>query len=400
MAIRLYGTIFYKNELAGTLEQVPDGRFAFTYEPDYLARGGAQVAYTLPRQLDPHYSFGLPPFFDNLVAEGWLAHAQARALGIRGDDRFARLLAFGMDCPGAVSVIDPRPAMTPDLTVGSGEEIAALANRASISGVQPKLFAVETAVGFRPAKQGEPTTYIAKLPSPEIDGLIELEYLTTRAAATLLPDDQVVPVRIAAVEKVHGPCLLVRRFDRTREGTKIHFEEFNQLLGRPSEAKYEGSYGEMAAFMAANQAVQREQDIDRLFRRVLACILLGNNDAHLKNFALLHTSDGFRLAPFYDVVAATLFRQYRDSGMALRLGEGNNPRTLSDIGPKNLLLLARSFGLNEAVLQLAVNSLRRRLPAAEDAIRESPFGAAHWKEKLSELIRKRWNGTFDSIGKP
>jgi serine/threonine-protein kinase HipA len=399
MAIRLYGTIFYQKNVAGILEQVPDGRFAYTYEPNYLANGGPQIAYTLPLQQDPHYTFGLPPFFDNLVAEGWLARAQARALGIQGDDRFARLLAFGMDCPGAVSVIDPRPARAPDLAVGTGEEIAALVNRASISGVQPKLFAVREGDSFRPAQQGEPSTHIAKLPSPELDGVVEVEYLTTRAAAALLPDDQVVNVEISAVEKVDGPCLLVQRFDRTAEGVKIHFEEFNQLLERPSDAKYEGSYGEMAAFILANQSVQREQDIDRLFRRVLACILLGNNDAHSKNFALLYTSDGFRLAPFYDVVAATIFPRYKDSGMALKLGEGANPHMLSDIGRKNLLLLAHSFGLNETVLELAVRSLRRRLSAAEAAINESPVGSLHWKQKLSELLRKRWNGTFDLIGR-
>ena len=381
------------------LEQVPDGRFAFTYATSYLDSGGPQMAFTLPRQQDPHYSFGLHSFFDNLVAEGWLARAQARALGIRADDRFARLLAFGLDCPGAVSVVDPRPATTPDLTLGTVEEIAALTNRASISGVQPKLFAVRKGGKFGPAQRGEPSTHIAKLPSAELEGLVELEYLTTRAAAALLPDDQIVPVEVATVEKVHGPCLLVQRFDRTPEGAKIHFEEFNQLLGRPSEAKYEGSYGEMAAFILANQQRQREQDVDRLFRRVLVCILLGNNDAHAKNFALLYTPEGFRLAPFYDIVAASVYPRFRRSGLALKIVNGTNPHSLSDIGAKHLSLLAKSFELNDVALRLAVADLRRQLPAAEAAIQESPAGASQWKKKLVELLRKRWNGTFDSIGK-
>jgi serine/threonine-protein kinase HipA len=399
MAIRLYGSVFYETIVAGTLEQVPDGRFAFTYDATYVIGGKPQIAYTLPRQVEPLYSFGLPPFFDNLVAEGWLARAQARALGIAGDDRFARLLAFGMDCPGAVSVIDPRPARAPDLTIGSGEEIAALANRASISGVQPKLYALRGDNGFRPARQGEPSTHIAKLPSPELYGMVELEFLTTRAAAALLPDDRIVSIEVAAVEQVQGPCLLVERFDRTADHVKIHFEEFNQLLGRPAEAKYEGSYGEMAAFISAHQVVQREQDVDRLFRRVLTCILLGNNDAHLKNFALLYTHDGFRLGPFYDIVASTLYPRYKNEGMALRLGDGANPRALSDLSPKHLLALTSSFGLSASALTVAVRDLRRRLPAAEAAIGSSPVGGAQWKEELTNLMRRRWNGTFDSIGK-
>jgi serine/threonine-protein kinase HipA len=399
MATRLYGSIFFRKEVAGTLEQVPDGRFAFTYSSSYLDGGGAQIAYTLPRQEKAHYNFGLHPFFDNLVAEGWLARAQARALGIRGDDRFARLLAFGLDCPGAVSVVDPKPATTPDLTHGSGEEIAALTNRASISGVQPKLFAVQVGEKFRPAQRGEPSTHIAKLPSPELEHLVELEYLTTRAARVLLPADEIVEVEIVPVEKIRGDCLLVRRFDRTRSGEKIHFEEFNQLLGRPAEAKYEGSYGEMADFIRAHQTQQREMDIDKLFRRVLVCILLGNNDAHSKNFALLYTREGFRLGPFYDIVAPSVYPRFRRTGLALKIAPGSNPHTLSSIGRKHLTLLAKSFGLSSAALQLAVSDLKRQLGAAEEVVRESKLGNQHLKKQLIDLMGKRWNGTFASIGK-
>ena len=398
MATRLYGSVFFGKKIAGTLEQVPDGRFAFSYAQSYLDTGGAQIAYTLPRQEEPHYNFGLHPFFDNLVAEGWLARAQTRSLGIRGDDRFARLLAFGLDCPGAVSVVDPKPATTPDLTHGSGEEIAALANRASISGVQPKLFAVQEGKKFRPAQRGEPSTHIAKLPSPELEHLVELEYLTTNAARVLLPADKIVEVEVAPVEKIQRNCLLVWRFDRTERGEKIHFEEFNQILGRSAEAKYEGSYGEMAEFMRAHQTEQREIDIDKLFRRVLVCILLGNNDAHSKNFALLYTEQGFRLGPFYDIVAPSVYPRFRRTGLALKITPGTNPHSLSDIGPKHLSLLAKSFGLNHAVLQLAVSDLRRQLEASQEVIRELQVGSTHLKKQLIDLMGKRWNETFASIG--
>ena len=105
------------------------------------------------------------PYFDNLVAEGWLAHAQARSLGIPSGDRFGRLLAFGHDCIGATSVLDPRPGTQPDLRTGTPEELAALASRASISGVQPKMLAVRGDAGYRPAGAGEASTHIAKMPS-------------------------------------------------------------------------------------------------------------------------------------------------------------------------------------------------------------------------------------------
>jgi serine/threonine-protein kinase HipA len=399
MAINLFGTVYFRDAVAGTLQQVPDGRYSFTYNEAYLASGLPQIAFTLGRGAEPIYSEGLHPFFDNLVAEGWLARAQARALGINADGRFARLLAFGRDCPGAVSVRDPRPTHEPDLHEGTAEEIAALTNRASISGVQPKLFAVMDGDLFRPARTGEMSTHIAKLPSAELPDIVQLEYLTTIAAKALLPEDQVVDVDVAGVQGIQGPCLLVRRFDRPASGERIHFEEFNQLRGMPADAKYEGAYADIAQFISANQFVRREEDVDRLFRRVLVCVLLGNNDGHAKNFGEIYSNEGLRLAPFYDIVAAALYDRFKDGALALRIGPGTNPRSMFVITGKHIQILASSFGLGEAALRISLADLKRRIPVAYEAIEKSAVGAAALKDRLREFMRKRWNGTFESIGK-
>lgn len=397
MAQTLHGNVYRQETYAGVLREEPDGRYTFTYHPDYLEGGNPAIAFTLPLQLESIYSRGgLHPFFDNLVSEGWLAHAQARSLGIQTNDRFARLLAFGHDCIGAVSVLDPRPRSQPDLHTGSPEEIAALASRASISGVQPKLMAVRTDAGYRPARPDEPSTHIAKLPSGQLPGIVELEYLTTMAAAQLLKGDRFADLEIARVDGIPEPSLLVRRFDRGAGGTKIHFEEFNQLLDRPSEAKYEGSYAEMAAFIRANPRCETA-DIDFLFRRVLASILLGNNDAHMKNFGLLYEGSAMRLSPVYDMVAAALYSEF-DSQLALRIGDGPNPRKLGAAGPEHIQALAKSFGIGRGALLQAVHDLGARLDAAIDAVEQAQFGRAPQKKQLIQFMRKRWNGTFKSIG--
>jgi serine/threonine-protein kinase HipA len=393
----LYGNLYFYDRFAGVLRQEPDGRFAFNYDQEYLAAGNPAIAYTLPLQMDTLYNAGgLHPFFDNLVAEGWLANAQARALGVGGDDRFARLLAFGHDCVGAASILDPRPRTLPRLDAGSPEEIAALANRASISGVQPKLLVVKTDRGYRPAGPSEASTHIAKLPSGSLPGIVELEYLTMIAAAELLRPDPIAQIEVAAVAGLPGRCLVVRRFDRLPDGSKLHFEEFNQLLGRPSEAKYDGAYSEMASFMRANPRCE-VADADLLLRRVLACILLGNNDAHMKNFGLLYVGSSMRLSPIYDFVAASLYSGY-DSALALRMGPGTNPRRVSAISAKNVEAMAKSFGFGRGALLQAVRDLGARLDAAMNAVHESPHGTTLRKASLAEYMRKRWNGTFSSIG--
>ena len=81
---------------------------------------------------------------------------------------------------------------------------------------------------------------------------------------------------------------------------------------------------------------------------LLVCILLGNNDAHSKNFALLYTEQGFRLGPFYDIVAPSVYPRFRRTGWRSRSRRGRIRIRSSDIGPKHLSLLAKSFGLNHS----------------------------------------------------
>jgi HipA-like protein len=73
MAASLWGKVYYNDLFAGELQQQPGGRCAFTYDAAYLEAGHPSIAFTLPLQAAPHVcEQGLHPFFDNLVAEGWL----------------------------------------------------------------------------------------------------------------------------------------------------------------------------------------------------------------------------------------------------------------------------------------------------------------------------------------
>jgi serine/threonine-protein kinase HipA len=401
MAELLYGHVYFLDRFAGVLRQEAGERCSFTYDSQYLDVGSRPVSLTLPFTSEPQvYEGRLHPFFDNLLAEGRRAAVQARWLGVPVEDRFARLLAFGGDCIGAVTVRDPRPRNATGELPEAAEDIAALASRASISGVQPKLLAVKAASGFRPVRQGELSTHIAKLPSGNLAEVIELEHLSTEAARVLLPDDEIVETEIAPLEGIAQRCLMIRRFDRVTgngEISKRHFEEFNQILGRASEEKYQGAHFDMAGVMRENPRCS-PIDVERLFRRILVCVLLGNNDAHMKNFGLLYQDSGLRLAPFYDVLAAALYAEYSQSPMALRLtGKGSNPGSLAGIGAAHLVGLAASFGLRKAALHEAVKDLGKRIENAREAVREMPHGSKKLRENLAGYMRKRWNGTFKEI---
>ena len=397
MANALWGKVYFKDIYAGRLQEEPGGRCVFIYDASYLEAGNPKIAHALPLRKEPYVSErGLHSFFDNLVAEGWFRNAQARALGIDPRNRFALLLGFGYDLAGAVSVIDPEPREHHHLDHADEATIAAMMGRASLSGIQRKLLVVKDGKEYRPVRPNELSTHIAKLTSGNLQNLIELEYLTTLAVRKFLPDDDVVDLEIATISAIHEQALVVPRFDRTLTGKRLHhFEEFNQLLGRRSgDDKYEGGYEDMAKFIRETpDCVPAE--IDRLFRRILVCLLVGNTDAHFKNFAMFHTRDGLRLTPLYDLVSAAVYPEYQS--IALYIAGIRNLK-IGALLPKHLLLLGEGFGLNEDEVIAAIETLGKRLPVALEAVAKANVGTEDLKKQLIEKMEKRWNGSFALTG--
>ncbi|MEP7243421.1 MAG: HipA domain-containing protein [Gammaproteobacteria bacterium] len=397
MARTLWGKVYLKDIYAGRLQEEPGGRCVFTYDPNYLERQQPAIAHTLPTRLEPYVSErGLHPFFDNLVAEGWFRNAQARALGIDPGSRFALLLGFGHDLAGAVSVEDPEPAERKNLDHADEATIAALLGRASLSGIQRKLLLVREGKSYRPVGPQELSTHIAKLPSGNLTNLLELEYLTTQAVHALLPSEDVVDMEIVHLASIKEDALIIPRFDRTRTGGRIHFEEFNQLLGKYSgDDKYEGAYEDMGKFILHTPTCI-PVEADRLLRRIFACLLIGNTDAHFKNFAMFHARDGLRLTPSCDLVAASLYPEFQS--IALHIA-GARSLAIGSLQPKHLLRMAGSFGVSNDALVSAVDQIEKRLPHALEALEKSSVGPTTLRKTLQEKMEKRWNGSFASTGK-
>ena len=393
MANLLWGKVFYGDQFAGYLREEPGDRTSFTYDPSYP---GPAIAHTLPLRYEPYISqSGLHPFFDNLVAEGWLEVAQTRLLGKRQASRFELLIAFGQDCAGAVSIIDPEygPTTQDLIDMSNPMDLALLTSRSSLSGIQPKITLIERNGELFPSSSGELSTHIAKFPSQHHDDLVINEYLTTLAFKALLPEDDVVDLWMGDIEGFSEPALIIKRFDRINGNERIHFEEFAQLLNRSSRAKYDGSHKEMADFIRRTDGCL-PLEIYSLYMRILAGLLLGNTDMHLKNFAMLHTDEGLRLTPTYDQVNATI---YNYKTVALAIGGARDMR-IGDLKPGNIIKLAEEFGLSKDAIQMAYNHLLRHKEAAKESIASAVVGGTAFKNQLIELMEKRWSGTFDLIG--
>ncbi len=169
----------------------------------------------------------------------------------------------------------------------------------SISGVQPKLsvsFDKKSGELVSAAQGGD---YILK-PQPQIfPHLPENEQCCMDIAESLGVD---VPEHLLLELSDGTLAYVVKRFDR-KEGQKIHQEDFAQILGKD---KYEGSVEQVGRRLKEISAAPG-LDVQLFFERVVLNFLLGNGDAHLKNYSINYDEVGrIRLSPAYDIVSSKL----------------------------------------------------------------------------------------------
>jgi serine/threonine-protein kinase HipA len=93
--------IFMCDIFAGILEELPEGKFRFSYEKNYT---GLPVSLTMPLNNTIYNYDKFPPFFEGLLPEGALLNSLLRKYKIDRDDYFKLLLQVGSDVIGAVTI--------------------------------------------------------------------------------------------------------------------------------------------------------------------------------------------------------------------------------------------------------------------------------------------------------
>jgi len=380
MAVRS-AEILFKDQPAGTLEETVTGGTRFTYNADWKT----EIACCLPLTRREHeWQQGVHPFFQHLGPEGWLRQQQAHVAHIQEQDDFGLLLRFGADCIGAVSVSGQHDGaeFTPvhNVTASPGR---------TISGVQRKLLVVKEGDHFSPAAETGPAPYIAKFNSERLDSLVRNEALSLRWSAALLGADEINTFRQSHIAKIDEFALVVTRFDRTPAGEKLRLEDFAQILVKSRGADFNGKYHaayEDVAGAVRKYSVRPEIDLLKFFRRLIVFVLVGNCDAHLKNFSLLETPQGLRLSPAYDILNTALYDGY-DQNIALSIN-GKKP-SLDEVTWPLLSAFGQSIGLTPAAIDQSRSELRTRVrkaaPILEPPGGEPPDGFVH---RYSEIVRR------------
>jgi serine/threonine-protein kinase HipA len=377
----------------GSLMQV-DGRLAFAYAEPWLQQAattdgaGMALSQSLPLRSEPFDDRATRPFFAGLLPEGEQRRLVAKVLQASRQNDFALLDGIGGECAGAVTLLAPgqSPGDWPGLADAgpSAETVRWLDEpalrqllddmpqrpmlagqeglRLSLAGAQDKLPVVAQGGRIGLPLNGTPSTHILKPPIAGIDGSVFNEaFCMTLAGALKLT---VAPVQIVPVA---GTLVLrVQRHDRVIDADatharRLHQEDFCQALGVPPEHKYQNEGGpDLAQCFALLRRATRPSapHVLALLDAVIFNALIGNHDAHGKNFSLLYGARGAGLASLYDILSTAVYPRLTET-MAMKLG---GKYRFSEVMARHWGQFAREAGLSPAQVRKRVLDIARRLP--------------------------------------
>lgn len=402
--------VYLDDDCVGHLTQDDGGQMVFEYLPSWLANpDAAPLSQSLPLRPQRFAQKECRGFFAGILPEQSKRDLVARNLGISARNDYAMLEQIGGECAGAVTFVVTgqappernyayRALSTSDLAgvlrelpkrpLLAGEKGV----RLSLAGAQDKLAVCVEQDQISIPLGGAPSTHILKPGTEHFAGIVWNETLVMNLARAVgMPAAKVEARTVEDVE-----YLVVERYDRIHRpdgaGTaveRLHQEDFCQAQNIVSEMKYqkEGGPSLKQCFGLVREASSTPViDLARLLDAIIFNFLVGNNDAHGKNFSLLYHGRGVkhretRLAPLYDILSTAYYPGLSEE-MAMKIGrQYSSDRVMRT----DFETLAEEAGLARPMVSRRVPELAETTMAALDKIE-----LAHpVTEAVAALIRKR-----------
>lgn len=373
----------------GTLTQAA-GRLGFVYTPDWLARKAkgdnittTPLAQSLPLRAEHFDDREARPFFAGLLPEGEKRTLIAKALHVSAKNDFGLLDGIGGECAGAVTLLEhgqKRPSPNSPQAMRWFDELQLLrlldempkrpmlagedGLRLSLAGAQDKLPVVAEGKRIGLPLLGAPSSHIIKPAIAAVDGSVFNEGFCMRLAEGLKLD-----VAKTSIQKINDRhYLLVERYDRQlaadgkpAQQQRLHQEDFCQALGIAPELKYQNEGGPDLAqcFDLLRRATRPSApSILKLLDYVVFNALIGNHDAHAKNFSLLYKPDGAVLAPLYDALSTAIYPNLADK-MAMKIA---SKYKFADVQSRHWEQFATAAVLSPAQVKKRILEIAKRLP--------------------------------------
>jgi serine/threonine-protein kinase HipA len=270
-----------------------------------------------------------------------------------------------------------------------------LSSQMSISGVQDKIsLKIQDKKLVPTTKNG---TYLLKpIPLMEYGELItdvaKNEHFSMQLASQVFKLETAINGLIAFSDG--ELAYMTKRFDRI-DGAKIKQEDFASLAERSEQShgkdyKYDYSYEEIGGLIKQYLPAYKVEMVS-YFKLVLFNYLIGNGDAHLKNFSVYQRVTGdYGLTPAYDLLSSSIHLP-NESGTALELFKEYESKSFKANGfyaYNDFIAFGDRLGLSkkmiESILKTFVGQERRVLKLLENS-----FLSQEAKERYEGLFRDR-----------
>ena len=405
---------------AGTLS-VLAGRLSFQYNASWLAHPQAMgLSLSLPLQGEAFEDQQCRAFFAGLLPEGQLRQLIAQQFQISRQNDFGLLEVIGGDCAGAVSLrpagSGPENGDRSGVETGvqsgvewlDGQQLALLLEelprrpmlagrdgmRLSLAGAQDKLPVLFDGECIGLPRGNTASTHILKPAIAAVqDSVINEAFCMALAAAMGLPTAKTKIITVADRQ-----VLLVGRYDRRLAKNtlweRLHQEDFCQALGIVPELKYQNEGGPdlKRCFELLRRATKPSApQVLRLLDAVIFNALIGNHDAHAKNFSLLYAGETHNiamptLAPLYDLLCTAVYPTLTTK-MAMKVG---STYRFSEVRKRHWERFALDAGLSGAQTKKRMMRIAQELPQAVGKLQSEPaFSGNELINKIAALIEQR-----------
>ncbi|QBZ83847.1 Serine/threonine-protein kinase HipA [Hydrogenovibrio crunogenus] len=334
----------------GVLTHYTGGKNILTFSPDYIA---------IPEYLKPTISLRqiitksfvekpivsnqkIMPILSNLLPEGALREWMAKSLKTHPDNEFALMAYAGKNLTGGIIAIPISKGEIPPWALDSRQStdpvqinVTAPENKFSLAGIQMKFSSKREDGRFLITDDTNGDSWIIKTPSTQHKNVPENEFTAmtlAKIAGIEIPEikliklsdlDNLPDIKLPDEEFAYA----IKRFDRKAKADgfqRLHTEDFAQILNLYPTQKYDKVNYEQMGLIIKDFSQKGLFDVQQFAKRLLINILLGNGDAHIKNWSMIyHDQQTPQLSPAYDILS-TMVYIHNERDLALNMAKNKD----------------------------------------------------------------------------
>jgi len=405
--------VFFGKEFAGVLASTADQGVVFSYDDSYRTnKSNSALSISMPLSKKEYSQKECLPFFSGLLPEGDVKRRVSDFLHVSESSTLKLLQELGGECAGMISILPENKNCSVQKSYAFNNENYELLDdetlygfikninvrpllkakkelRLSLAGAQEKLPLVYFDKKYYLPKSDAPSTHIVK---PSGDG--ELSTLSINEFVCMkLAQSCGLNVPNVELKTINNTTfLLEERYDRIvnkKSIKRLHQEDFCQALGIMSDRKYQNDNGPDIAKIYS--LIQKEctiplLDTKEFLKYVIFNFIIGNCDAHGKNYSLLYEKGSSKLSPIYDAICTLVYPSLTKK-MSMKIGKHYE---ILKVTKQDFVELATSINLKSSIVLKMLDETITNITNGFDKIRneKSLVPYQDFLDKLENHIKR------------